>query len=497
MMSDMPRRRLVPTARRAAQAAAPLLAAAALLAGCRTGASPAAGAAGAPAVPARAPSAGVAPPAVPPRAAAAGLPLTGGAAFAATLAPTEARIRDAVRAQHDAAIALLQRAVDIPSGTHNLAGVRRVGDLFAGELRALGFETRWAALPDSLRRAGHLVAVRRGAAAGPRLLLIGHLDTVFEGDNQRWTRTDTVARGAGTSDMKGGDVALLLALRALRDAGRLDAMTVTVVMTGDEELPARPLDVARAALLDAARASDVALAFEGGSATRVAIGRRGSSTWRLEVDARQGHSAGIFAPQSGYGAIYEGARIVDEFRRTLVGENGLTFNVGVVAGGERVTRDSTGTALAASGKDNIIPPRFEAMGDLRFLRESQKDSARARMRAIVAASLPGAQARITFDDGYPAMAVTAANRRLLAVYDAGSRALGYPAVEGTPPELRGAGDVSFVAPLIPSIDGLGVDGAGSHSPRELVYLPSLRMSAERAALLMHRLAAAWSPRRVD
>jgi glutamate carboxypeptidase len=415
----------------------------------------------------------------------------------ATLDAGEARLRAAVGARHDAAVVLLQRAVDIPSGTHNLAGVRRVGELFAGELRALGFEARWESVPDSLRRAGHLVATRRGAAGGPRLLLIGHLDTVFEGDNQRWVREDTIARGAGASDMKGGDVAIVLALQALRDAGRLDAMTVTVVMTGDEELPGRPLAVARAALLAAARQSDVALGFEGGSPTRVALGRRGSSTWRLEVDARQGHSAGIFAPQSGYGAIYEGARVVDEFRRTLVGEHGLTFNVGVVAGGERVTRDSTGTALAASGKDNIIPPRFEAMGDLRFLRESQKDSARARMRAIVARSLPGAQARITFDDGYPAMAVTPANQRLLALYDAGSRALGYPGVEGTPPELRGAADVSFVAPIVPGIDGLGVDGGGSHSPREWIRLASLRMSAERAALLMHRLAEEWPRRRID
>jgi glutamate carboxypeptidase len=291
-------------------------------------------------------------------------------------------------------------------------------------------------------------------------------------------------------------VAIVLALRALRDAGRLDAMTVTVVMTGDEELPARPLDVDRAALLDAARASDVALAFEGGSATRVAIGRRGASTWRLSVTARQAHSSGVFSPQVGYGAIYEGARILDEFRRTLAGEPGLTFNVGVAAGGERVSRDSTGSAYAASGKDNIVAPAFEAMGDLRFLRESQKDSARTRMRAIVARSLTGAQAGIEFEDGYPAMARTADNERLLAVYDAGSRALGYPRVESTPPESRGAGDVSFVAPLLPGIDGLGVEGGGSHSPREWVALPSLRMSAERAALLMHRLAEAW-PRRVE
>ena len=412
------------------------------------------------------------------------------AAGAAALSAEEARLRSAVAAHYEEAVALLARAVDIPSGTHNVAGVRRVGELFAAELRTLGFETRWAALPDSMRRAGHLVAVHRGTR-GPRLLLIGHLDTVFEGENQRWVREDTVARGAGATDMKGGDVAMLLALRALHDAGQLADMHVTVVMTGDEELPARPLAVARAALIEAAKQSDLALAFEGGSPTRVAIGRRGTSQWTLRVSARQAHSSGIFAPGVGYGAVYEGARIVDEWRRALVGERGLTFNVGLVGGGERVQLDSTGNALAASGKDNIIPPTFVAAGDLRFLRDGQRDSARARMQAIAARSLPGASAELRFEEGYPAMAVTPQNERLLVIFDGASRALGYPAVGTTPPESRGAGDVSFVAPYIPGIDGLGTDGRGSHSPEESVSLPSLRMAAERAALFMARLAREW------
>jgi glutamate carboxypeptidase len=412
-------------------------------------------------------------------------------AAAAALSPEEARLRTAVGAHYDDAVALLQRAVDIPSGTHNVAGVRRVGELFAKELQSLGFETRWAALPDSMRRAGHLVAVHRGTR-GPRLLLIGHLDTVFEGENQRWVREDTVARGAGSTDMKGGDVAMLLALRALADAGQLADMYVTVVMTGDEELPARPLAVARAALVDAAKQSDLALAFEGGSPTRVAIGRRGTSQWTLRVRARQAHSSGIFAPGVGYGAVYEGVRIIDEWRRAMAGERGLTFNVGLVGGGERVQVDSTGNALEASGKDNIIPPTFLAWGDLRFLRDAQRDSARARMQAIVAgAPLPGATAELWFEEGYPAMAVTPQNERLLALFDGASRALGYPSVGTTAPENRGAGDVSFVAPYIPGIDGLGTDGRGSHSPEESVSLPSLRMAAERAALFMARLAREW------
>lgn len=411
-------------------------------------------------------------------------------ATAAPLSSQEQRIRQSVEANYERGVALLAEAVNIPSGTHNFAGVRRVSDLFARELEALGFDARWVPLPAALRRAGHLVAEKRGGR-GPRLLLIGHLDTVFEGDDQRWTQQDTIGRGAGASDMKGGDVAIILALRALKDAGLLDSMSITVVMTGDEESAGRPLDVARRALVEAARRSDIALGFEGGTATRVAIGRRGASGWNLEVTARQAHSSGVFAPSVGYGAIYEGARILDEFRRTMTGERGLTFNVGLAAGGTMAEFDSSGTRLRAEGKDNIVAPRFVAAGDLRYLRDAQRDSARARMRAIVAQSLNGATARITFDDGYPAMAVTPANERLLAIFSATSQALGYPAVESTAPESRGAGDISFVAPYLPGIDGLGTNGFGAHSPREGVYLPSLKMSAERAAVFMARLQREW------
>jgi glutamate carboxypeptidase len=132
-----------------------------------------------------------------------------------------------------------------------------------------------------------------------------------------------------------------------------------------------------------------------------------------------------------------------------------------------------------------------AQGDLRFLTEGQKDSARARMREIVARPLEGARGEISFTDAYPAMEVTRVGEGLLSLFSATSRSLGYPAVSTTAPESRGAGDISFIAPIIPGIDGLGVSGGGSHSPRESVSLPSIRMSAERAAVFMSRLIDSW------
>jgi glutamate carboxypeptidase len=285
--------------------------------------------------------------------------------------------------------------------------------------------------------------------------------------------------------MKGGDVAIISALRALHAAGALEGARIVVVMTGDEESAGEPLAVSRRDLIEAARRSDVALAFEGGRASRASIARRGASEWTLSTSARQAHSAGVFSAGTGYGAVYELARILDTCRREHAGNPTLTFNPGLIAGGTEV-RDS-GTTMSAAGKTNIVVPRVVARGDLRFLRESQKDSARARMRAIVAAHLPGTGAEITFQDSYPAMPPTAAGATLLARFDAVSRSLGYGPVEGDPPESRGAGDVSFVAPYVTGMDGLGVTGRGSHSPDESVNLNSLRMAGERAAVLMHRL----------
>jgi glutamate carboxypeptidase len=401
-----------------------------------------------------------------------------------TLSSEEMMVRDQVRAHHDADIALLERAVNISSGSQNAAGVRRVGELFGAQLAELGFTVRMSEMPTSMRRGGHLIAERQGTR-GPRLLLIGHLDTVFEGEGQRFVRQDTIAHGAGTSDMKGGDVAMIAALRALHATGGLEGARIIVIMTGDEEAVGSPRDVARKDLIEAAQRSDIALAFEGGSASRASIARRGSSSWTLTTSARQGHSAGIFS-RGGFGSIYEAARILDGFRRELSGDPTLTFNPGVIAGGTDVVRDSSG-AMTASGKTNIISPKTVVNGDLRFLRESQKDSARVQMRAIVAQHLAGSEAEITFRDGYPAMPPTAAGAGLLAQFDAVSRALGYGQVEGDPPESRGAGDISFVAPYMTGMDGLGVAGRGAHSPEESVNLNSLGMAAERAAILMRRL----------
>ena len=415
-----------------------------------------------------------------------------GQARAQALSPVERRIVAYVDAHTDEAIGLLERSVNVNSGTLNAAGVREVGRIFAAQLDSLGFETRWIDLPDSLHRAGHLFAERSGRR-GKRLLLIGHLDTVFEKDSpfQRWQRSGDIASGPGANDMKGGDVVIVYALRALQAAGVLRDTRIVVAMTGDEENPGRPLSISRADLVEAGKNADAALEFEGASRDStgretVVTSRRSSGAWTLRVTARTGHSSGVFGEGVGSGAIYEAARILEAFR-TQLREPGLTYSAALALGGTEVRFDSLESRGAASGKSNVIPASTVVVGDLRTLTDEQLRRTQERMRAIVAASLPQARSRITFDDGYPSMPPTPGNLALLSTLNEVNRALGVPEADANDPARRGAGDISFVAPYVSGIGGLGAHGSGSHSDRETIDLATLQRQIQRAALLIYRL----------
>jgi glutamate carboxypeptidase len=406
-------------------------------------------------------------------------------------APVERAIVSAVDAGNADALALLEKAVNINSGTHNFAGVRAVGDLFRGEFDALGFKTTWVD-GAAFKRAGHLVADHPGK--GPRMILIGHLDTVFELDSpfQKFQRVDEkTAKGPGIIDMKGGDVIILAALKALKSAGILADMNVVVVMTGDEEDSGEPQQEARKALVDAAHGAQYALGFEDGPGDpKFAVtARRGTSSWKLQVTAKTGHSSQIFREDIGYGANYELARILDGFRRKLAGEAHLTFNPSLVLGGTAMDVDDVLSKGSASGKTNVIAERAVALGDLRTLSKEQLHHARETMKAVVAeAPLGQTKATLTFDDGYPSLPPTDGNAKLLAEYDRASRDLGLGAVAAVSPDRAGAADVSFIAGIVPNIiDGIGLMGHDDHSPAETADLTTLPSQTKRAAILLYRL----------
>lgn len=408
-----------------------------------------------------------------------------------SLSDREQLIVDHIENHQDEALDLLRRSVEINSGTMNFEGVREVGAFFRPEFEALGFETRWSDGAE-WQRAGHLIAERPGS--GPHVLLIGHLDTVFEPDSPFQSfemLDDTTAHGPGAADMKGGIVVMLHALQALEAADALDDLHVTVVLTGDEERSGRPIDRARHDLIEAARAADVALGFENGDndPQTVVIARRGWTGWTLDVSGTPAHSSQVFKPGVGAGAIYEASRILTEFYETLRGEEYLTFNPGLILGGTEVGHDDAAARGTAFGKDNVIAERTVVSGDLRTISMDQREQAKERMQAIVAESLPGTSAELVFDDSYPPMAPTEGNRRLLVLYDEVSRDLGFGSVEAVDPNDAGAADISFAARHVEmALDGLGLLGSGGHTTDEAANLALFPVQTERAALLLLRLS---------
>ena len=410
----------------------------------------------------------------------------------AQLSTPETKIVATIDAEYERSVALLERLVNQNSGTMNFAGVKTVGDMMRAELEPLGFKVEWIDMAKA-GRAGHLIATKPGKKDVKKLLLIAHLDTVFEADSpfQTFVRNGDEAVGPGAGDDKGGMVVIVSALRAMKAAGTLKDAAIEIHMTGDEEDSGDPIEVTRALLIAAGKTADVALDFEGLSIENGkdmgVISRRSSNSWKLEVSGVTGHSSLIFDSTYGDGAAFELARILNRFRTELPEPN-LTFNVGLVAAGQEARLDADGVRISAKGKTNIIPGIALARGDFRTLSEEQSARVREKMLAIVATSAPKTSAKITFDQGgYPAMAPTNGNRALLARLNIVNRDLGLSEQPPLDPLKRGAGDISFVANDVDGLVGLGAFSTGDHAPGETVNLASIKRQAKRAAILMTRL----------
>ena len=410
--------------------------------------------------------------------------------YAQKISEIEKKIINHVKTNATQTEKFLEQVVNINSGTLNHEGVKQVGQIFRKEFEDMGFTTEWVSLPDSLNRAGHLVAYRKGKK-GKKLFLIGHLDTVFEKSMPftSFTRlNDSTATGQGVNDMKGGDVMIIAALKALHTQNLLDDTSITIYFTGDEESSGKPTSISRKDFIDRAKQSDIALAYETAVSFNIAAtARRGASGWELTTTGKTGHSSGLFSQNMGYGAIYEAARILDEFREALSSEKYLTFNPGVISGGTTVSYDHGLDKGQAVGKTNIIAQKVIVTGDLRFISEVQKENARAKMREIVARHLNGTNAEIKFIDGIPAMEPTQANADLLKVLNQVSLDLNMGEVKAGDPGSRGAGDISYIAQYMPCLDGLGASGKGAHAPGETINLKEFPALTQRTALLIYRL----------
>jgi glutamate carboxypeptidase len=406
------------------------------------------------------------------------------------LSRTERKIVEKVKSLDEASISFLEEVVNINSGSLNKKGVKEVGTVFNQAFKEIGFQTRWIDMPEEMNRAGHLFASIDGNR-GKKLLLIGHLDTVFEENSpfQSFERlNDSMAYGPGANDMKGGDVVVLFALKALADLNLLKDSSITVAFTGDEESTGKPLSISRKDLIDAGKAADIALGFENATGfDNATIARRGASGWQVEVQGKRAHSSGIFNERVGAGAIFEMSRILNAFYEEVRGEEYLTFNPGTLLGGTFVEYDKQTSSGEVFGKTNVVAQKAIVNGGLRFISEEQKENARAKMREIVSQNLPQTTAEIHFTDSYPAMGPTEGNEALLEQLSEVSQDLGFGPVSGYDPGRRGAADISFVANDVDGLDGLGTMGNGAHTPQETVNLKTMNALIQRTAVLIYRL----------
>lgn len=410
-------------------------------------------------------------------------------ASAQKLSRTEKKIVSKVKSYNLAAIDFLEKVVNINSGTMNLAGVKKVGRVFEDAFKEIHFTTRWIDMPSEMNRAGHLFASISGTK-GKKLLLIGHLDTVFELDSpfQTFKRKDSIAYAPGGNDMKGGNVVILYALKALHELNLLDKASITVAFTGDEEKTGKPLTISRKDLINVSKESDIALGFETSTGfNNATIARRGASGWKVETAGKRAHSSGVFSDRTGAGAIFEMSRILHQFYTQVKGEEYLTFNPGNLLGGTFIDYDAFKSRGNAYGKTNVVAQTALVNGGLRFISEEQKENARTKMREIVKNHLPSTNATITFTDSYPAMGPTDGNTTLLNKLSEVSLALGFGEVTAYDPGRRGAADISFVADYVDGLDGLGSMGTGAHTPEETINLKTFNALIQRTAVFIYRL----------
>lgn len=385
---------------------------------------------------------------------------------------------------------LLLKVVAMNSGTMNFKGVKKVALVFMEEFQKLGLKTQWID-GKKFNRAGHLYA--EIGNKGPKILLIGHLDTVFPLSSpfQKYRRLDgNRLSGPGTTDMKGGDVIIWNLMKTFKTSGLLNRFQFRILLMGDEERRGLPMNLSTQKLVESGQWADVALGFEDGDGDpeTAVVSRRGAISWRIDIKGKPAHSSQIFQPAIGDGAIYEGARILNTFRTELQKESLLTFNPGLFMGGTTVNYDDSAAGGKGMGKNNVIAKTAVITGDIRAIDPAQVQRVKANMKAIVSRNLPGTDATITFEPGYPPMARTKGNLKLLKFYSDASEDLGFGLVKAVNPRNAGAADISFVAAdVCMALDGLGLMGSGGHTIKETALMDTFQSQTQRAAITILRL----------
>jgi len=378
-------------------------------------------------------------------------------------------LRSAVAADLPDYVADLERLVNIDCGSYTPEGVNEIGRWVTGFLTDLGADVDLR--PDPEGRFGNtVVATFDGRAGGPRVVLIGHMDTVFDAGTvaERPFRVDNgIAHGPGVTDMKSGLLGGLYAVKAvLGELGGLPFERLTFVANPDEEVgsPSSTPHI-RAAAADA----DACLVLECARANGdIVSARKGILDVRIVVHGRAAH-AGV-EPEKGRNAILEAARIVRQLHELNGRWPDVTVNVGKISGGTR---------------PNVVPDRCEIEVDVRATTGDGLDAVEAALREIAAATeVPDTTAELEVMAGWRPMEKLARSGRLVEHAQSVARRLGFEIKDTS---TGGASDANSTSGMgVPSLDGLGPIGGSDHSPAEYLELDSV---VPRTALLAGLLLA--------
>lgn len=378
---------------------------------------------------------------------------------------------------------LLGELVALESPTTDKAAVDRLGRRLSEELRALGatltvdeqetagdhLVARWALASPLPSPARGLPELRGDPGAGEGILLLCHMDTVWDVGTcaQRPCRIeDGRLYGPGAYDMKGGIVIALAAIGGLRALDRRPALPVTLLITSDEERGSR---TSRDLIEREAARSRVVLCLEPALSTgALKTFRKGTGLYRVTALGRAAHAGADH--ENGVNAIEELALQIITLQRLTAYHRGTTVNVGLVSGGTRT---------------NVVPERAECWVDLRVTTREEGERMHARLLDL-RPNLPGAQVTVTGSLNRPPMERDA---RMLATFAHACAVAAAHGIELAQGKSGGGSDANFTAALgIPTLDGLGAVGNGAHAVDEHVILSSL---PERAALLAALLLDDW------
>jgi glutamate carboxypeptidase len=382
----------------------------------------------------------------------AGLMIAGAASSASP--GKDAKLWAAAEAAREAQLQLLQQVVDIDSGTGDAEGGRKVAEVLIPRLKALGMSVETVpaeaeGLPDNV------VARLSGTGKG-RILMIGHLDTVFGPGTvaKRPFRMDAEkAYGPGVGDEKGGVVEGITALQLLHDAGFKDFKTITLLIETSEERGSPGTQKLIARLL---KDADVELNLEPGDPPdAVTVWRKGSTTFHIDVKGRAAH-AGV-APQDGRNAALELIHQIQADDVFPKSGDGLTANL---------------TVMSAGTRNNIIPEEAHAQINVRVRERKQVEDVQAVLEKNAAATaIPDTHVTISREGAYPPLASNPATDALAVRAQAIYAGLGLKLATGG---NGGASESALAADAgVPALDGLGPVGGGFHSDAEYVELKTV------------------------